>query len=304
MKKNLLSLFCALALMACSGGKNNNGDNTTTNPTVDTPAVTENVETEQPQAHTPRYVLSDKEGTRFLLIDYETTQLESPSDYKYIIYKGITYPVTFKGYQEGNPENDSGRDTYNNFDNLRGWCFALQEEKLLTEPTDEYDAIWDAPLLVDEHFYNTVKKFYVSDRLTDRPLPDALKTRIEERFGRKILRGAVTYEFEIVEKCQWIYAQFENEGDNALAMVAAVMPDGSLYVKEFPAVWNEESVWRVDDEGEFYGLGLDLATEEDGLLTLYTFDQGAEGTNYQSYLVKGDSLCEGKVSASFYQAPE
>lgn len=300
MKKTLLPILCALALMACTGRQNNNS----TTPAVDTPVATENTQTNQTQPRTPVYVLSDKEGTQFLLIDYEATQTESPNDYKYIIYKGITYPVTFKGYQEGDPENSSGRDTYSNFDNLPGWRFELQEGKLLTHPEDEYDAIWDAPLLVDEPFYNTVKKFYVSDRLTDRPLPDALKTRIEEQLGWKILRGAVTYEFEIVEKCQWIYAQFENKGDEALAMVAAVMPDGSLCMKTFPAVWNEESVWRVDDEGEFYGLGLDLATEEDGVLTLYTFDQGAEGTNYQSYVVKGDSLCEGKVSASFYQAPE
>ena len=300
MKTHLLPILCALALMACAGRQNNNS----TTPAVDMPAATENTQTDQTQPRTPRYVLSDKEGTQFLLIDHEANPTENPNDYKYIIYKGITYPVTFKGYQEGNPENDSGRDTYYNFDNLPGWRFALQEDKLLTEPTDEYDAVWNAPLLVDEHFYNTVKKFYVSDRLTDRPLPDALKTQIEERFGRKILHGAVTYEFEIVEKCQWIYAQFENEGDKALAVVAAVMPDGSLCVKEFPAVWNEESVWRVDDEGEFYGLGLDLATEEDGVLTLYTFDQGAEGTNYQSYVVRGDSLCEGKVSDYFYQAAE
>lgn len=300
MKKLLLPALCALLMMACTGKQNN--DNSTQ--AVDTTAVTENVITEQPQPRVPLYVLSDQEGTQFLLIDYETNQPESLKDYKYVIYQGITYPVTFKGYQEGDPENNNGRDTYYNFANHPGWLFEMQSGKLLTHPQDEFDAIWNAPLLVDEHFYNTVKKFYVSDRLTDRPLPDALKTQIEERFGRKILHGAVTYEFEIVEKCQWIYAQFENEGDKALAMVAAVMPDGSLCVKEFPAVWNEESVWRVDDEGEFYGLGLDLVTEEDGVLTLYTYDQGAEGTNYQSYVVKGDTLCEGKVSASFYQAPE
>ena len=259
---------------------------------------------EKIQPHTPLHVLSDKEGTKFLLIDYETTHPESLNDYKYIVYNGYTYPVVFKGYQEGDSDNNSGRDTYYNFENHPGWLFEMQEGQLLTEPKDEYDAIWDAPLLVDEYFNNTAKRYYLSDRLTDRPLSDELKTKIEKQFGWKILHGAVAYEFERPEKCQWIYAQFENKGDKALAMVGVVMPDGSLCVKEFPAAWNEESVWRVDDEGEFYGLGLDMVTEEDGLLTLYTYDQGAEGTNYQSYVVKGDSLCKGKTSASFYQAPE
>lgn len=299
MKKLLFPALCALLMMACTGRQNNGTQ-------AADPTTTENVETVQ--AHTPLYVLSDQEGTQFLLIDYETDNPEGLKDYKYIIYHGITSPVNFKGYHEGDPENNSGRDTYLNFDNLPGWLFEMQDGKLLTNPVDEYDAIWDAALLVDEHFYNTVRKFYVSDRLSDRPLPDALKTQIEERYGRKILHGAVTHEFEIVEenveKCPWIYAQFENKGDEALAIIAAVMPDGSLCVKEFPAEWNEYSVWRVDDEGEFYGYGLDLVTEEDGVLTLYTYDQGAEGTNYQSYLVDGDTLREGKVSASFYQAPE
>ena len=299
MKKLLLPVLCAMLLMSCTG-KQDNGNST---PEVDTTATTENVATEQAQPRVPLYVLSDQEGTKFLLIDYETTQPESLNDYKYIVYKGNAYPVTFKGYQEGDPENNSGRDTYYNFNNLPGWLFEMQEGKLLTAPQDEYDAIWDAPLLVDEYFNSTVKKLGLT-RLTNQPLPKELKNKIEQQFGWQVLKGVVDYEFGDSEIYQWINVQFKNQGDKALAMVAVVMPNGSLCVKEFPAEWNEYSVWRVDDEGEFYGYGLDMVTEEDGILTLYTYDQGAEGTNYQSYVVMGDSLCEGKVSASFYQAPE
>ena len=283
-------------MMACTGKQNNSTQ------AVDNKAVTETGATEQSQPRVPLYVLSDQEGTRFLLFDYETDQPESLKDYKYILYKGDTYPVTFKGYQEGDPENNSGRDTYSTFANHPGWLFEMQSGKLLTHPQDEFDAIWDAPLLVDEHFKSTTKLLNLTS--PDTPLSKELQNKIEQQFGWKVLKGVVAYEFGDSEKYQWINVQFKNQGDKALAMVAVVRPDGSLCVKEFPAEWNEQSVWRVDDEGEFYGYGLNWATEEDGVLTLYTCDQGAEGTNYQSYVVKGDTLCEGKVSASFYQAPE
>lgn len=298
MKKLLLPALCAILMMACTG-RQNNGNGT---PTSDPTATTETVATEQPQPRVPLYVLSDQEGTQFLLIDYETDHPESLKDYQYILYKDDTYPVTFKGYQEGDPENDSGRDTYYNFANHSGWLFEMQSGKLLTQPQDEYDAIWNAPLLVDDYFKSTAKLLNVT-RL-DAPISKELQNKIEQQFGWQVLKGAVAYEFGDTDKYQWINVQFKNQGDRALAMVAVVMPDGSLCVKEFPAEWNEESVWRVDDEGEFGGYGLDWVTEEDGVLTFYTYDQGAEGTNYQSFVVKGDTLCEGKVSASFYQAPE
>ena len=294
MKKVFLPALCALLMMACAGRQNDGTQ-------AADPTTTENVETVQ--AHTPLYVLSDQEGTRFLLIDYETDQPESLKDYKYIVYHGDIYPVTFKGYQEGDPDNDSGRDTYYNFANHPGWLFEMQEGKLLTHPQDEYDAIWEAPLLVDESFNSTVKRLSLNP-LADQPLSRELQDKIEQQYGWQVLRGIVAYEFGDTEKYQWINVQFKNKGDEALALVAVVMPDGSLCAKEFPAEWNEESVWRVDDEGEFYGYGLDLVTEEDGVLTLYTFNQGFEGVNYQSYVVEGGALSEGKVSASFYQAPE
>ena len=283
-------------MVACTGRQNNSTQD------VDTTAVTENVVTEQPQPRIPLYVMSDQEGTKFLLIDYMTSQPEELKDYKYVIYNGDTYPVTFKGYQEGDPDNDSGRDTYYNFDNHPGWLFEMQSGKLLVNPKDEYDAIWDAPLLVDENYKSTAQPLSLTR--VDQPLPTELQNKIEQQFGWQVLNGTVAYEFGDKEKYQWVNVQFKNKGEKALALVAVVRPDGSLCVKEFPAVWNEESVWRVDDEGEFYGYGLDRVAMEDGFLTLYTYDQGAEGTNYQSYVVKGDVLCEGNVSASFYQAPE
>ena len=87
--------------------------------------------------------------------------------------------------------------------------------------------------------------------------------------------------------------------------VTALCKNGSLLAtKDFPAAWNDESVWRVDDEGEFHGLQLDLATLCNGVLTLYTANFGAEGTNYASFVIKDGSFADGGLSDTFYQSPE
>lgn len=303
MKKLFITVFCTFVLFACAGKSNKSVQdiNTTTETEV-------NISDDTPCTPlTPLYVLSNQEGTKFLLIPEDNTiDSEVLKQYKYIIFNGSAFPVVFKGFQEGDPENDSGRETPYNFDNLAGWLFEMESGKLLNNPTDEYDAIWDAPLLVDACFYRTVSQPFFSGRLNpgEEPFTKELQDKIEQQFGWKVLKGSVDYVFGEGAVYKWINVQFENKGEKALALAGVLMPDGRVIAKTFPANWNEESVWRVDDMGEFGGLGLDLVTEEDGVLTFYTYNMGAEGTNYQSYVIDGDSLREGKCSASFYQAPE
>ena len=87
--------------------------------------------------------------------------------------------------------------------------------------------------------------------------------------------------------------------------VTALVENGEIKaVKEFPAKYDETSTWRVDDGGEFYGLWASLIVMEDGTLTIYTSNSGEESCNYQNYVVKGDALCEGNITASYYHFPE
>ena len=102
---------------------------------------------------------------------------------------------------------------------------------------------------------------------------------------------------------QLVNVQFENKGKEALGVTALVENGEIKAVKEFLATYDEMSTWRVDDEGEFGGLWANLVVLDNGVLTLYTVDGGAEGCNYQNYVIQGDSFSEGNVSASFYQAP-
>ena len=305
MRKQLLVLsLSALMLFGCGG---NHQQQQTTN--------TEATEVEaevQVAPVPPVYVLSDQYGERFLLQTYfddgETPQPnDSLKNYKYIIYDGKYYTVSFKGVQLGDKEKNSGRDTYYNFDNLSGWLYEMQEGKLLENPENEYDAISGAVLLVDENYKNTSTILDLKNRENGMTkvvaLSDDLQKAFENKYGRTIMTSCASAVFGDNSEYQLVNVQFKNKGDEALGVTAIVENGEIKAVKEFPATYNETSTWRVDDGGEFYGLWANLIAMEDGTLTIYTSNSGEESSNYQNYVIQGDSLVNGEVSASFYHAP-
>ena len=261
----------------------------------------------------PVYVLSDQFGTKFLLqARFEGNIVpETPDElnrYKYIIYNDHYYPVRFKGAQLENEEENNYRDTYYNFDNLSGWVYEMEQGRLLENPENEYDAIWGAALLVDENYKNTTTILDLKNRENGMTkvvaVSDDLQKTFENKYGRKIMTICASAVFsDNNNEYQLVNVQFENKGTSALGVTALVENGEIKAVKEFPATYDETSTWRVDDGGEFGGLWADLVASENGVLTLYTADSGAEGCNYQNYVIQGDSLVNGKVSASYYQAP-
>ena len=298
MRKHLLILsLSALMLFGCDG---NNQQQQTSNTNV-----TE-VEAEvQVAPVSPVYVLSDQFGTKFLLQARFEGNIapETPVElnrYKYIIYNDHYYPVRFKGAQLENEEKNNYRDAYYNFDNLSGWLYEMEQGRLLENPENEYDAIWDAALLVDENYKNTTTILMTNVVA----LSGDLQKAFENKYGRKIITSCASAVFSDDDnEYQLVNVQFENKGTSALGVTALVENGEIKVVKEFPATYDESSTWRVDDGGEFGGLWADLVALENGVLTLYTANSGAEGCNYQSFVIQGDSLVNGKVSASYYQAP-
>ena len=306
MRKHLLILsLSALMLFGCGG---NNQQQQTTN----TDAAELEAEV-QVAPVPPVYVLSDQFGTKFLLqaVFEENVAPEAPdnlSRYKYIVYNDQFYPVLFKGAQLENKEENNFRDTYYNFDNLSGWLYEMQEGKLLENPENEYDAISGAVLLVDENYKNTTTILDLKNRENGMTkvvaLSDDLQKAFENKYGRKIITSCASAVFGDNSEYQLVNVQFENKGDDALGVTALVENGEIKAVKEFPATYNETSTWRVDDGGEFYGLWASLIVMEDGTLTIYTSNSGEESCNYQNYVVKGDALCEGNITASYYHFPE
>ena len=268
-------------------------------------------------ANKPAYVIADRLGGKFLLQDahipYDQRRVvpaqtpDTIKNFKYIIDDGKYYPVKLVGYQVGSEDGDTGRDTWMNFDNRCGWVYQMESGKLLENPKEEWDACWAYPLLVDDAFKKSAKVYPPKSAYKDgkaTPLPKDLKEKIEKQYGRQIKNGYFSCTFGDNDEYKFVNIQFKNKGNQALAVVAVVKSDGSIIPLDLPAEWNEESVWRVDDGGEFSGYHLDFATEENGKLYLYLANPGAEGLNLDNYEVCADSLRVGKVGASFYQAPE
>ena len=313
MKKHIFTLFLSVSILfGCGESNQNQGQKPQESDSLSTEGIapTEGVIASETQksALPPIYVLSDQFGEKFLLQDSfnENKASEAPeslNQYKYILYNGKYYPVTFKGPQLENEEENNYRDTYYNFDNLPGWLFTMDSGKLLETPKDEYDAIWGAPLLVDEAFHDQCIVLPTSNNKNNDAISKDLISLFEKKYGRNIMNSWLANSFGENNEYQLINVQFENKGNQALGVVAIVKDGQLLAVKNYPAEWNDMSVWRVDDEGEFGGLDLDFATIENGVLNLYTYDMGFEGTNYQNYFINADTLCKGNVSASYYQAP-
>lgn len=300
--KKLIPTIAAVALMACNGAQQNlNQSSQDSNPSAET-----SVSAPQPTPHQPVFVLSDQFGSKFLLQSQfqdgaNPTADDSLKCYKYAIYNGKPFPVTFKGVQLENEENNTSRDTYRNFDNLPGWIYTMNNGKLLENPKDEWDGIWDAPLLVDSCFVaeNQILPFQEKSVVTP-----AMKTALEKKFSRKIQSLPSSSSFGNNGEYQMVNVQFKNKGTEALGVSALFLNGEILAVKEFPAEWNEESVWRVDDMGEFRGLYVDLATVNNNVLIIYTANSGAEGCDYDQYIIKDSAFFQGTINASFYQAPE
>lgn len=311
MKKQILFFAAAIALASCGGSSQNSNQSAQSDAKADT-IKKESVKAEVPaqqKSVLPMYTLSNDIGTKFLKASNDKGFHDSLKLYSQAIYNGKVYSVKYSGIQEGNEEANNGRDTPNNFDNIKGWIYEMQDGKrLLENPTGEYDAIWSAVLLTDDNFAKTNKiltlKNMKEDRITTEEVASDVKEAFAKRYSRKINSIFASAVFGDNSEYQLVNVQFENKGNQALGVSALVANGEIKAVKDYPAEWNESSVWRVDDEGEFGGLWLDFATEKDGALNLFTSNSGAEGCYYQNYVIDGDTLRAGNISAGFYQAPE
>ena len=300
MKKLLVPFFALLLFSCVNSSRQNATDSQNASPRVEETTA----ETAKPMP--PVYVVCDVYGEKFLLRqrfdeDEKPSAPDSLNKYKFVIYKRKPHAVSFLRFQPENAEMNTGRDTYRNFDNLSGWLYTMDSGKLLENPKDEWYAIWDAALLVDDLFLkqNDILPF------KDKSAPTAdIKVALEKKYGRKIKSVVSSQAFGEKGEYLFVNVQFVNKGAEALGVTALCKNGSLLATKDFPAAWNDESVWRVDDEGEFHGLQLDLATLCNGVLTLYTANFGAEGTNYASFVIKDGSFADGGLSDTFYQSPE
>ncbi|GEM_PF-1318010 len=250
----------------------------------------------------PKFALLAHGGSRVLLLSGgESRSLMEQSvvpRYTHCISSGRIRPVTFEAYRQPDPEWN-GRQTSRFFDDLGGFLFRVEGGAL---PFLTGDVGGDV-LLVDSEYADAAE--IVPLEKGPEEAPGDVKKRFEELYKRSlkeivgIARGT---DSEVA-----VYAmEFTLKGDKALGVVALVTPRGTFCL-DFPATYDEQSTWNVDDGGEFfprsYVVGSLLKKGESYVFTLHR--QAAE--SYTSHLVAvegGKLVAPLGSSSSRYIAPE
>lgn len=142
--------------------------------------------------------------------------------------------IKYLKYQQSSNE-DTMRDTANNFDNRQGYIFEVVDGTAV--PNKTY-------LLADDNFLNNKTDF------TPEPIDESIDgdtvKRIEDSKNRKTV--AVWTVAQINSSMKLYLAQFENQGDNALASLVLVQDDRLIFM-DYPAKYDEMSTWREGDGG-------------------------------------------------------
>lgn len=136
-------------------------------------------------------------------------------------------------------ENDNGRFTAQNFDNLEGYVFEIIQGA--AKGNETY-------YLVNEGELNT--KAVLKSREGDHSEIDtAARAEIEKVKSRKIRSS---WEIGKIDPDKTIYLiLFEREGEDMLASIVMKAPDKIVF-KDYPAKYDASSTWRVDDGGTVY----------------------------------------------------
>ena len=250
----------------------------------------------------PKFALAAPDGSQVILLyggDGRPLMEKAVHRFTHCIFDGVLRPVVYGEYQEQGAEWN-GRETGRYFGDLGGFLFRV-EGKPLSLPPDDFGGS-DA-LLVDDD-YARAAGIVALKKKPAKVSPD-LRKEFEKRYGRtlkecvRIAGGA--------DSGVAVYAmEFKPKGTSALGVVALVAPEGT-YCLDFPADYNEQSTWSVDDEGnfypEYYSVGSLMKLADGYELTLHK--PAAESASSWLMVTKGGKLVEQAGSSSYrYISPE
>jgi len=205
---------------------------------------------------------------------------------------GKFYTIEYVKKQDSN-DQDSGRVISDNFNNMEGYIFSVNNEMLV--PNLTY-FLCNSGFISEKNLLAAV-----SDEILD--LDEETKIQIENIKGRNVQDGWIINEYS--NSARIIMVVFEPEGNNFL-MSIALKKDDAIKLVDFPATYDGySSAWRVDDQGKIYPdafyIIFTVQTTE-GLLTAIGW-AGAEGETIFFLLEKADSLESLTSNASRYWSP-
>lgn len=198
--------------------------------------------------------------------------------------------ITYKTYQPKGEKN-TGRDIYFNFENAPGHIFSAS-----TIMDEEQTSV-----LFTEKFFETRSMLKV--RRTDKKgLPEQVRKKIESDKSRKVKNAR---EIATLDNFGNIYLmEFSRKKDSALASLVLVYNDNFIYY-DFPAIYDQQSTWRVDDGGEFWLDGIEILAvfKQNDTIELVFDWVGAEGYNTR-YLQQGSNTFKEIKNHYRYTAPQ
>ncbi|CDN45935.1 Uncharacterized protein BN871_JP_00060 [Paenibacillus sp. P22] len=207
---------------------------------------------------------------------------------------GKTLPVAYAGVQQGDAK-DNGRQTASNFVHMKGYVF--QVEQGTAQPNATYYMLrgQQAP----EAF------FPVEERKAAKPDASLLKAVAQEK-KRKVDQAWTIGRIDVNGKpMDLLLIQFAREQKSMLASLVLVPEESKPLYKDFPADYDENSTWTVDDGGtmnpDSFSLRFAARTGEGMILGMEW--NAAEGSN--SFLLQADSgkLADLGIGGGRYMSP-
>ncbi|WP_052092015.1 hypothetical protein NYE80_13935 [Paenibacillus sp. FSL H7-0357] len=268
---------------------------TTSNPPASASASKEYMETAR--LHTT-FGFADAEGKHILMTREDDSEMEQMKSLNTAVgNNGQILTLTFEKWQAGS-ENSNGRESANNFANLQGVVYAVDEGGATPDET---------------YYLADSAEFKLKSLLEIQPAAEGSGQLTADDPLRKSISAAKQREIKAAWKLadlppdRGLYlVQFVRQNKNMLFSLV-VVDGGKLKFMDYPAVVQEDeySVWRVDDGGEVLPEMFSLlfaAETTDGLLLGLNW-WGAEGINSFFLSQDGDTFIELDIQYGRYTSP-
>jgi predicted small lipoprotein YifL len=242
---------------------------------------------------------ADESGTKLITLpDENGAIISSPESYDIAIgNSGEIINIKYARTQQAN-ENDNYRQTADNFDNMRGCVYEAADGGLIKNKT----YLLSSSTVISQDMMIKLKstKSKNSNLRYYKLVDTDTVIKVENLKNRKIIDSSLLAETE--DGAQICLFVFDRLGDDMLASLAYIKGD-QISLKDYPAVYNELSTWRVD-AGDRPGLFevLFLINSDKGLLLGISW-QAPEGENVFILNAVNGAFEDTNLSCGRYWAP-
>ncbi|ASS65527.1 MULTISPECIES: hypothetical protein [unclassified Paenibacillus] len=245
----------------------------------------------------PYFSFADETGTKLMIVPDIRGEIDPDvlSSIKTAAGAGgKTLPVSYAGVEQGD-EKDNGRQTASNFVHMKGYVF--QVEQGTAQPNATYYMLRGRA--APEAFIPVEDK---KDAKPDAALLKAIAQQKKRKVDQAWTIGRIGRNGNAMDL---LLIQFARDQKSMLASLVLVPEESKPLYKDFPADYDENSTWTVDDGGsmspESFSLRFVARTGEGMVLGMEW--NAAEGSN--SFLLQADSgkLADLGISGGRYMSP-